>query len=43
MAAGIKAGDEVLVPNFTMVATPNSLKMFGAEPKFIDVDPKTLV
>ena len=42
MAAGIKAGDEVLVPNFTMVATPNSLKMFGAEPKFIDVDPKTL-
>tara|TARA_B100001564_G_scaffold358647_1_gene377913 strand:- start:257 stop:1354 length:1098 start_codon:yes stop_codon:yes gene_type:complete len=42
MAAGINAGDEVLVPNYTMVATPNSLKMFGAEPKFIDVDPKTL-
>ena len=42
MAAGIKAGDEVLVPNYTMVATPNSLKMFGAEPKFVDVDPKTL-
>jgi perosamine synthetase len=42
MAAGIKAGDEVLVPNYTMVATPNSLKMFGALPKFIDVDPKTL-
>jgi perosamine synthetase len=42
MAAGIKAGDEVLVPNFTMVATPNSLKMFGAKPKFVDVDPKTL-
>lgn len=42
MAAGIKAGDQVLVPNYTMVATPNSLKMFGAEPKFVDVDPKTL-
>ncbi len=42
MAAGIKAGDEVLVPNYTMVATPNSLKMFGAEPKFTDVDSKTL-
>ncbi len=42
MAAGIKSGDEVLVPNYTMVATPNSLKMFGAEPKFTDVDPKTL-
>lgn len=42
MAAGIKSGDEVLVPNYTMVATPNSIKMFGAVPKFIDVDPKTL-
>ena len=42
MAAGIKARDEVLVPNYTMVATPNSLKMFGAEPKFIDVDSNTL-
>tara|TARA_B110000003_G_scaffold129903_1_gene131920 strand:- start:11716 stop:12786 length:1071 start_codon:yes stop_codon:yes gene_type:complete len=42
IAAGIKAGDEVIVPNFTMIATPNSLKMFGAEPKFIDVDPNTL-
>jgi len=42
IAAGIKAGDEVLVPNYTMIATPNSLKLFGAIPKFIDVDPKTL-
>lgn len=42
IAAGIKSGDEVLVPNYTMVATPNSLKMFGAIPKFIDVDPNTL-
>ena len=42
MAAGIKSGDEVLVPNYTMVATPNSLKMFGAVPKFIDVDPSSL-
>lgn len=32
----------MLVPNYIMVATPNSLKMFGAEPKFIDVDSKTL-
>lgn len=42
MAAGIGSGDEVLVPNYTMVATPNSLKMFGAKPKFIDVDSQTL-
>jgi perosamine synthetase len=42
MAAGIKAGDEVIVPNFTMIATPNSIKMFGAIPIFVDVEPETL-
>jgi len=42
MAAGIKAGDEVLVPNYTMIATPNSLKMFGAGPVFVDVEVETL-
>lgn len=42
MAVGIQAGDEVLVPNFTMIASPNSVKMFGAVPVFVDVDPKTL-
>lgn len=42
LAAGIKAGDEVIVPNFTMIATPNSVKMFGAEPVFVDVEPETL-
>jgi len=42
MAAGITAGDEVIVPNFTMIATPNSVKMFGAEPVFVDVEIETL-
>lgn len=42
MAAGIKAGDEVIVPNYTMIATPNSVKMFGAVPVFVDVEPETL-
>ncbi len=42
MAAGIKAGDEVIVPNFTMIATPNSVQMFGATPVFVDVEPETL-
>jgi perosamine synthetase len=42
LALGIKPGDEVLVPNFTMVATPNSIKMIGAQPIFIDVEPDTL-
>lgn len=42
MAAGIKASDEVIIPNYTMIATPNSVKMFGAIPVFVDVEPETL-
>ncbi len=42
MAVGIQAGDEVVVPNYTMIATPNSVKMFGAVPVFVDVEPETL-
>ena len=42
MAAGVEAGDEVIVPNYTMIATPNSIKMFGATPIFVDVEIETL-
>ena len=42
MAVGIVAGDEVIVPNFTMIATPNSVKMFGAIPVFVDVEKDSL-
>ncbi len=42
LAAGVQAGDEVIVPNYTMIATPNSVKMFGAVPVFVDVEPETL-
>ena len=42
LAAGIKAGDEVIVPNYTQIATPNSVKMFGAVPVFVDVEKETL-
>lgn len=42
MASGIQPGDEVIVPNYTMVATPNSVQIFGAKPIFVDVEPKTL-
>jgi len=42
MAVGIEAGDEVIVPNYTMIATPNSIKMFGAKPIFVDVEKETL-
>ena len=42
IAAGITSGDEVIVPNYTMIATPNSIKMIGATPVFVDVEPETL-
>ena len=42
MAVGVEAGDEVIVPNYTMVATPNSIKMFGVKPVFVDVERSTL-
>lgn len=42
IAAGVEAGDEVIVPNFTMIATPNSIKLLGANPVFVDVEPETL-
>jgi perosamine synthetase len=42
ISVGIKAGDEVIVPNYTMIATPNSVKMIGAIPVFVDVEPDTL-
>ncbi len=42
IAAGVKYGDEVIVPNYTMIATPNSVKMIGAVPVFVDVEAETL-
>jgi len=38
MALGIKRGDEVIVPDYTMIATPNAVLMAGAKPIFVDVD-----
>lgn len=40
LAAGVGAGDEVLVPDLTMIATPNAVRMVGATPILIDVDEK---
>jgi perosamine synthetase len=42
LASGIGPGDEVIVPNYTQIATPNSVLMFGANPVFVDVEPETL-
>ena len=39
---GIEAGDEVIVPSFTFVSTPNAFVMRGAKPVFCDVRPDTL-
>ncbi len=41
LAAGVKAGDEVLVPSFTFAATANSVAICGAKPVFVDIDPDT--
>ena len=37
-AAGIKPGDEVLVPAFTFVATANAVSYCGATPHFVDCE-----
>ncbi len=37
-AIGIGKGDEVIVPDYTMIATPNAVVLAGAKPVFVDVD-----
>lgn len=41
LALGIKRDDEVLVPDITMIATPNSAKLLGIKPILVDVDKDT--
>ena len=40
-ACSIERGDEVIVPNYTMIATANAVKAVGATPVYVDVDSKT--
>jgi perosamine synthetase len=40
-ALGIKEGDEVIIPDFTMVAVLFAVLYCGAKPVFIDVEPDT--
>ncbi len=42
LARGIGPGDEVIVPDLTMIATANAATLIGARPKFVDVEPETL-
>jgi len=39
VAAGIKPGDEVLVPDLTFIATANAVRLAGADVKLVDVEP----
>jgi perosamine synthetase len=39
LAAGVGAGDEVIVPSFSFAATANAVRLAGAEPVFADIDP----
>jgi perosamine synthetase len=40
-AAGVRPGDEVVVPSFSYIATANCIWHLGATPVFADIDPET--
>ncbi len=42
MACGIGSGDEVIVPDYTMVASANAVKLAGAEVVFADIEPESM-
>jgi len=41
IVAGVGAGDEVVVPSLSFIATTNAVRYVGANPVFADVDPIT--
>ncbi|MDA8085693.1 MAG: DegT/DnrJ/EryC1/StrS family aminotransferase [Nitrospiraceae bacterium] len=42
LAAGVGPGDSVIVPNYTMIASPNSVRWTGAKVRLCDVESGTL-
>ncbi len=40
-AAGVRAGDEVIVPSYSFVATPLAVLQVGAVPVFVDIESAT--
>ncbi len=41
LALGVRKGDEVIMPTFTMIATANAVAFTGAKPVLVDADPIT--
>ena len=41
LATGVRHGDTVLVPDVTFVGTASAVRLTGAEPILVDVDPRT--
>ncbi|WP_433392443.1 DegT/DnrJ/EryC1/StrS family aminotransferase [Micromonospora sp. KLBMP9576] len=41
LGVGVEAGDVVIVPTLTFVATANAVRYTGARPVFVDCDPQT--
>lgn len=42
LLAGVKAGDEVIMPSFTFVSTADAFVLRGAVPVFVDIRPDTM-
>ena len=42
LLAGVKAGDEVIMPSYTFVSTADAFVLRGAVPVFVDVRPDTM-
>ena len=41
IALGVKAGDEIIMPDLTYIATANAVKYCGAVPVFVDINEET--